>query len=333
MDELELIRSFRAGVPSPSAGAVGRADRAWRRERPGRRRRTPRLLAAGGLAAAAIAAAVVLPGDDDGRLGAADAAAAQTLRRAADAQSSGLPRPLRAGEFWYFRMRTDTLIGGDESGYTAIQPQVREEWVAADGTRRVHIRPDGPLRFPGPRDGARWQAEGSPQISTTGPEDYRSGAPRRGPFYLGNAPMTYSELLALPNDAEELYARLRAAAVECECGHAVDDQTFEIVADSLHTLPLPDDLRAALLRAAALIPGIELVPRERDAAGRLGVAVASDYAHRRDALVFDSDTHELLGETTRQLARDEFADGSPGQLLGATAYMDAGIVTSRTQRP
>jgi hypothetical protein len=333
MDELELICSFRADVPSPSAAAVARAERAWRRRRPGRRRWAPRLIAAGGLAAAAIAAAVVVPGEDHGHLGPANATAAETLRSAADVQSFGLPRPLRPTEFWYFRMRSNSLIGGDESGYTAIQPQVREEWVAADGTRRVHVRPAGPLRFPGPRDRARWEADGSPQISSPGPEDYLSGAPRRGPFYLGDAPMTYHELLALPRDAEGLYARLRAAAVKCECGHSVDDETFVIVADSLHTLPLPDDLRAALLRAAALIPGIELVPRERDAAGRQGVAVASDYAHRRDALVFDSDTHELLGETTRQLARDEFADGSPGQQLGATAYMEAGIVASRTQRP
>src|SRR4051812_17577716 len=106
MDELDLIRSFRADVPAPSAGAVGRARRAWRGARPRRRAWAPRLVAAGGLAAIAVAAGVLLPGGDDGRLGSANAAAAETLRRAAEMQTFGLTRPLRPGEYWYFRMRT-----------------------------------------------------------------------------------------------------------------------------------------------------------------------------------------------------------------------------------
>jgi hypothetical protein len=333
MNELDLIRSFRSDVPPPSGAAVARAGRAWRRDRRRGRRWTPRLVAAGGLAAAAVAAGVLLPGGDDGRLGAANATAAETLRRAADAPTLGLARPLRSGEFWYFRMRTDTLIGGDESGYTAVQPQVREEWVAADGTRRTRTAPAGPVRFSSARDRARWEAAGSPPLGSDAVEDHRSAKPRRDPFSLGDAPMSYAGLLALPRDADALYARLRAAAVDCECGHNVDDETFTIVADTLHTTPLPRDLRAALLRAAALIPGIQFVAHERDAAGRRGIAVGHDYARRREALVFDGRTYELLGETTRQLARDEFAGGRPGQLLGATAYVRSGIVRSRAERP
>jgi hypothetical protein len=333
MDELDLIRSFRADVRPPSAAATARAERAWRRAPGPRAHLTPRRAVAGVLVAAGIAALLVLPGERDGGLGPSEAAAA-ALRQAADSQPVGLPGPLRAGEFWYFRMRSASVIGGDEiGGYTAIQPQVREEWVAIDGTRRTLVRPAGPLRFPGPRDRERWEAAGSPQLSAPGPEEHWFSAPRKGPFYFGGKAMSYADLLALPRDAAALYGRFRAAAVECECGHSVDNQTFVLVADMLHTAPLPDDLRAALLRAAALIPGIELVPHERDAVGRRGIAVAYDYAHRREALVFDSETHKLLGETQRQLARDDLADGGPGQLLGATAYMKSGVVASRTLRP
>jgi hypothetical protein len=332
MDELDLIRSFRADMPAPSAGAVRRAGRAWRRPEP-RRRWAPRLAVAAALAAAAIAAVVALPGGDDGRLGPANARAAETLRRAADAQSFGLPRPLRPGEFWYFRMRTDTLIGGDESGYTAVQPQVREEWVSADGTRRTRSAPTGPARFPSSRDRARWEAAGSPPLGSDAVEDHLLATPRGRPFNLADQSMSYADLLALPRDAEALYERLHTAAVECGCGANVDDETFTIVADTLHSNPLPDDLRAALLRAAALIPDIKLVAHERDAAGRRGIAVGHDHARRRHALVFDSKTYQLLGETTRQLARDEYAGGRPGQLLGSTAYMESDIVTSRAQRP
>jgi hypothetical protein len=333
MDDLALIRSLRADVPPPSGAAVARAGRAWRRDRGRGRRWAPRVVAAGGLAAAAIVAGVLLTGGDDVRLGAAKATAVETLHRAAEAQTFGLPRPLRPGEFWYFRMRTDTLIGGDESGYTAVQPQVREEWVSADGTRRAHIVPAGPVRFPSSRDRARWEAAGSPPLASGGVEDYRFPTPRKGPFYLAGRPMSYADLLALPRDAEALYARIRAGAVECECGPNVDHETFTIVADTLHTSPLPDDLRAAFLRAAALIPGIKFVARERDAAGRRGIAVGHDHARRREALIFDGRTYQLLGETTRQLARDEYAGGRRGQLLGSTAYLDSGIVTSRAQRP
>ena len=332
MDELDLIRSFRADLPAPSAGAVGRAERAWRRGRP-RRRWAPRLAGASGLAAAAIAAAVALPGGDDGRLGPAKATAAETLRRAAEAQTFGLPRPLRPGEFWYFRMRTDTIVGGDESGYTAVQPQVREEWVSADGTRRARIVPAGPVRFPSPRDRARWETAGSPSFESDGVEDYWFPTPRKRPFYLADRSMTYAGMLALPRDAEALYGRLRAGAVECECGPNADHETFTIVADTLHTTPLPNDLRAAFLRAAALIPGIKFVSDERDAAGRRGIAVGHDHARRREALVFDSHSYQFLGETTRQLARDGYAGGRPGRLLGSTAYMESGIVTSRAERP
>jgi hypothetical protein len=336
VNELDLIRSFRADVPPPSGAAVARAGHAWRRERARgwrRRRWAPQLVAAGGLAAIAVAAGVLLPGDDEGRLGPARATAAETLRHAAAAQSFGLPRPLRPGEFWYFRMRTDTLIGGDESGYTAVQPQVREEWVSADGTRRARIAAAGPVRFPSARDRARWEAAGRPPFASGGLQDYRFETPRKRPFHLADSDMTYADLLALPRDAESLYARIRAGAVECECGPSVDHETFTIVADTLHTTPLPDDLRAAFLRAAALIPGIRLVAHERDAAGRPGIAVGHDHARRREALVFDSRTYELLGETTRQLARDEYAGGRPGQLLGSTAYMQSGIVSSRSERP
>jgi hypothetical protein len=332
MDELDLIRSFRADVPPPGGAATARAERAWRRDRPRRPRWAPRLVVAGAVVAAGIVALFVLPGQRDGGIGTADATAAQTLRRAAGAQSGGLARPLGAGEFWYLRARNATIIGGDEGRFTAIQPELREEWVAIDGTRRVRVRPIGPLRFPGPRDRERWEAAGRPPLAS-GPADYHFPAPRKGPFYLGDQPLSYAELLALPRDAESLYGRLRAAAVDCECGHSVDSETFVIVGDTLRSIPIPDDLRAAFLRAAALIPGIKLVAREHDVAGRPGLAVAYDYARHRDALVFDRDSYSLLGETDRLLARDDLVDGTPGQLIGGSAYIESGVVTSQAARP
>jgi hypothetical protein len=336
MDELDLIRSFRSHVPSPTEAARERADAAWRSRRSRFRWAPPRVRARAVPVVAplvlAVATALALVGlGRHGATGPADARAAETLRRAAAADDTGLPRPLRAGEFWYVRTRSASIVGGDEDRYTVIQPQVREDWVAADGTRRSVIRRDGPMRFPGERDRRRWEAAGRPPAY--GNADYHFGPPRRGPFYLGDARLSYAEVLALPRQAARLYDRLRDAAIACGCGNSVDQETFVIVTDMLRDVPMPTDLRGSVLRAAALIPGIRMVDRERDLAGREGVAVAFDSAGHRDALVFDRSTYELLGENDRQLRRDDYTDADPGQLVGGRAYVESGIVRSTTERP
>jgi hypothetical protein len=151
MDELDLIREFRADLPGPSAAATATALRAWEQpaHRPSRRRGprlTPRIAIAGAVAVAAIGAALILPADDDRGIGPGEARAAQTLRLAAGAQNGGLERPLRRGEFWYVKRRTAyTFEAGD--AYAFIQPQLREDWLAADGTRRWRTAPVGAPQF------------------------------------------------------------------------------------------------------------------------------------------------------------------------------------------
>jgi hypothetical protein len=285
MDELDLIRSFRANTAPPSEMATARAERAWRRPAPRRPRWTVRVAIAASLAAAATVVALVLPGERGARLGTSDAsAAAATLRLAAESQAGGLSRPLRPGEFFYTRMKTTWGRGN---------PALRESWVAVDGTRRWR---DG-------REGGR---------------EHRVGPPREGPFYVGDEPMTYAELLGLPREAEALHARLRQAAVDCGCGHSVDNETFVIVGDLLRENPIPNDLEAALLRAAAFIPGIKLIERERDAAGRVGVGVAADHGGYRSVLIFNRDTYELLGENKH----------IRGELTGGSAVIDARVLDS-----
>ena len=67
MDELDLIRSFRADVPGPSAAATAHADRAWRRTTPRRSARwAPRITAAAAAVAVVAAAALIVPSGDDG---------------------------------------------------------------------------------------------------------------------------------------------------------------------------------------------------------------------------------------------------------------------------
>jgi hypothetical protein len=312
MDELDLIRSFRAHVPDPSAAATARADRGWRRVG-GRRisRWAPRV--AIGAATAAAAAAVFMLSGNDGRLGAQSAEAAQTLRQAA-AEVHGLPRPLKPGEYWYVRSKTrwTTAVEGTGGAYTAMGRELREEWTASDGTRRWTTRQAGPLRFPSARDRARWEADGRPDLAPPPSEDRI-----RTSFHVGTSTYSYRQLLGLPHDPERLYERLRDAAVQCRCGNGVDDQSFVVAVELLRTTPLPTDLRAAILRAMARIPGIEQHTAP-DILGRPGVAVAYEGSQGRQALIFDPSTFDMLGERTG---------------AGGTSDLESGIVDSITATP
>jgi hypothetical protein len=315
MNELDLIRSFRADVPGPSAAATAHADRAWRRSTRRRVSRWAPRLAAGTAAVAAVAAAaLIVRSGDEGGLGAQSAKAAQTLRHAA-AEVRGLPRALKPGEYWYVRSRTmstTSLEGKGTGAYTVMGLEVREEWIAADGSRRWTTRQAGPLRFPGARDRDRWEADGRPDLMPPPSEDRtRTG------FYIGMRKRSYRQLLGLPRDPQILYERFHDAAVECQCGNGVDDQTFVVAIEFLRTTPLPMDLRAAVLRAMALIPGIEQHP-ERDVLGRPGVGVAYNGSQGRQALIFDSSTYEILGDRSG---------------AGGTADLESGIVNSMTARP
>src|SRR5918992_3857951 len=338
MNELDLIRSFRADVPEPTPAAAGRARRAWRP--PSRRSRRPRprtVALAGALAALGTAVALVMPTGDDGRLGSPPASAAQVLKRAAAAQTAP-PRPLRPGEYWYVRIRaqwlTSTDIGG---GLSYVAPAVREDWMTIDGYRGFRSRSDGPPRFIGPRDRARWVEAGRPELfaGNDGGRMYRhrpepGSEMARKPFYDGAEQVSYQELLDLPRDPEALHAWLRATAVACECGPSVTRETFVIVGDLLRDTPIPGELRAALLRAAALIPGIERIERIEDAAGRMGTGVALQSQGRRSVLIFDSESYALLGESDFAVKRRGYVDAAPGKFVSGSAVMESGIVSSPT---
>ena len=337
MNELDLIRSFRADVPEPSPAAAGRARRAWRPPPRRSRRPRPRTVAlAGALAALGTAVALVVPTGDDGRLGSPPASAAQVLKRAAAAQTAPA-RPLRQGEYWYVRTRasrlTTTEANGKPIGYNA--PELREDWIAIDGYRGFRSRSAGPVRFIGPRDRARWEAAGKPDLfvrDDSGRMFRHRPEPgsemERKPFYDGSKHVSYRELLALPRQPGVLHDRLRATADACDCGNSVDQETFVIVGDLLRDTPIPGDLRAALLRAAVHIPGIERIDRLRDVAGRMGTGVAIDSGGTRSVLIFDTKSYDLLGESEFALRRPGYADAQPGELVSGSAIMATGIVTS-----
>jgi hypothetical protein len=285
---------------------------------------------AGSLVAVVTAVLLILPVGGGDRLGAPEAGAVETLRRAAAVEQGGIPRPLRAGEYWYVRRQTLWGIGNDD--YFVSRPAVREDWVGIDGTRRWRSRPDGSVQFPAPADRERWIDAGRPPAGV-GPAEHRTGPERAPSFLIGDEELDYAQLLGLPRDPEALYKLLRRGAIACQCGSSVEQATFTMVGDLLRDPPITNDLRAALLRAAALIPGIKLIEREQDLAGRRGVGVAFDDQGRRDVLVFDARTYELLGENERLTERVEWTEAEPGTLVGGSADLESGIVGSLKERP
>jgi hypothetical protein len=109
---------------------------------------------------------------------------------------------------------------------------------------------------------------------------------------------------------------------------------FVLVGDDLRETAASPAQRAALYEVAARIPGVELVGRVTDSAGRPGIAVAmTDTSSRsRQVLIFDPTTSQLLAEEQTVVAGNEFGWPS-GTVMGRTTYLEHAVVGSNTEVP
>lgn len=328
MDELDLVRALRADVPGPTDIARGRALRELRAEiYPGRRRRPPRGaygVIAGTAAAAAAALLLLGPSGDDG-LRTGEAVAAERLEQAAEvAERRPDPRAIGRGQLWYQRSIEARLV--TTQTFSSIDPHVREQWLGRDGEGRVRTLARGERRFPTAADRRAWRAAGSPPsaVEMDVPLTHDEVKPPGRVFPFGARALTYEQLRALPTGTGELERRIRAAAGEPPRG-ATPDQMFTVVGDLLRGAPIPSDLRAALYRVAARIPGIRFEGEIADATGRAGVGISHEDQGTRHTLIFDPATAELLGERDLRVADDV--------VTGDAAYLESGVVGSVRERP
>jgi hypothetical protein len=136
---------------------------------------------------------------------------------------------------------------------------------------------------------------------------------------------TYRLLQTLPTNPHTLLAMIYR--VERGHGPSPDQEAFVTIGDLLRDTIAPPKVAAALYRAAALIPGVTLVPHATDAIGRHGVAVArigpGVDGGIRDELIFGSTTLQLIGERT-VIART-------GTTTSATAIITRAFVDHRGQ--
>jgi hypothetical protein len=300
MDELELLRGFRADLPSqpPTARSAARR-RVLRGVRP--RRRAPRktALALAVTVAAGGAAVAVLSGLDEGHVAPASATARQALQRvAAVAERRAGPGVPRDDQFFYVasegtEMVTSIYGDGPHQSFSYLYTKRREIWLSVDRTGELRDRQVGPVRWVTPADRRDWVAKGRPSV--TAGQSRPMHMPAVHGYHLGEERLTSAQLRAYDPTPQELFDRLRARVGDA--GQSPNGEIFVQIADALRESPQPPRLRATLYRALALVPGVQFLGNVHDRLGRAAVGVAyTEHTGLRQELLFDPETSEVLNE-------------------------------------
>jgi plasmid stability protein len=288
-----------------------------------RHHRVPRLALSAVATVIAVAIAVVVAPVSGTHRG--SNAAAAVLQRAARVAERQPATPMPVHGYRYTKSRGAYLSTiGDKLNVTALVSEVREFWVAADGSGRLREKAAAP-RFFSAADKAAWEAAGRPPL----------GGPGRSDRSFGPRGLTVVDLSRYSTNPDELYDQIRKQAEGH--GSSTDAEMLVGVEDLLHESVAPPEFRAALFRVAARIPGVELIGKVTDPAGRRGVAVArtsndSGYL-KRDEMIFNPHTSQLLAEREVLLERVDWISAPPGTVIGYSVYLKSGIVRSTTTRP
>lgn len=275
-------------------------------------------------------------------------AAAAELRRFAEvAAKRPAPQPLRPGQYYYLREegRERITVGTMDHGtYSALTPVVREYWLRDDGSGRLVTAPGG-LLWPGPRDKARWEAEGPRQLFGSHDQTYGPGE-LVGSEYPGTVFATLPEgyeFETLPRDPETLYDVIKDAAAARESMDAGEDVqptplgSLVLSIQLLRTPLTPPDIRSALFEVLAYIPGITVDPEKTISGIGTGTAVFHDApwgeVRVRILLLVDPATADILGEQLILLDRADWIDADPPFVMDWTAYARPRVVESVSERP
>lgn len=309
MNELTLLQAMRDKTPVATDAAVEdgrktllrRIDPSLPRARPTRRRRTAKRVGIASLATAAIVAALVA-GDvlgPTGWRGGATAQAAQVLNDAAQTTIETADPVVKPGQ--YLKIQSSNVWGS----YSTDESGKQFQWLDTE-----HMT----MYVPADRNG-EWVWERSGRIPTTffdeaskehakslqldEPKAYvLRGA--NGGFY-GSSPNqsgfpSIDYLASFPRDPHMLLNSIFKKTVGQ--GQSIDGEALVFIADLLRTGMVPADLRAALYKAAALIPGVTVTDGQATLGGRKGIAIGrvEEASHTRQDIIIDPKTGLLIGE-------------------------------------
>jgi hypothetical protein len=135
---------------------------------------------------------------------------------------------------------------------------------------------------------------------------------------------TYRFMQTLPTDSHALLRLIKQTDREPRSGPESWYWAFFTIGELLYNAP-PPPVTAALYRAAALIPGVTVVPDATDTIGRPGVAVAFTYQGMRTEWIFSKRTLRYLGSREVGIAN--------GVLISQQAIQQHAIVDHAGQLP
>ncbi|WP_052390306.1 CU044_5270 family protein [Streptomyces sp. NRRL B-24484] len=242
-------------------------------------------------------------------------AAVQLLDRIAAVAASGPVRKVENNQFVYV-MSVVKYPDQTPDGPVPGALHERQVWLSVDGSRPGRLL-DRTLV-----DAADVKAgrPGGPAPDGTLPLDTNPSPNLHSP--------TYRYLAGLPTDPDEMFALLNS---EPHGERWTDQRPFGTIGDLLGEQIAPPAVAAALYRAAAKIPGVEVIRDSVDAAGRHGVAVGLSSQDVRVEWIFDRNTGEFLGE--RRVVLRDGLQGKAGDVIAETAVLARAIVDAPGDRP
>lgn len=311
--ERQLTESVAARTHDDTPGVLGktltaRHARAAMARPPLLRRRPVQFALAGVLGVVLLVVGLTSFGGEPGATPAA-AAALERLARIVAAGPSLVPGP---GQYLYVRSVNDypAFSQGGRGQMPCVSAAVdhRQVWIAADGSGLLR-ESTGPATFTSAADQARCQALSHTSESAGAASNLWFAA---GCFQLGPT----NDMDSLSTDPGTLLAQMRTI----DGGADTPAEDFVHVGDFLRETDASPALRAALYRAAALIPGVELLGTVQDHLGRQGLGVALTTDGVRHELIFNSQTAALMGEQS--------TGSTPGSNSWAV-YLDSSLVENQ----
>ncbi|WP_327402872.1 CU044_5270 family protein [Streptomyces sp. NBC_01288] len=312
-DELQLLREWDADTPPLTDPARARAlfrlhqamlTPTTLAPAPAAVRRRPVLrMAVAGVAAAAITTTVLVANESSPRT---QPVSASTVLHGAAAEERRLEKPIapRDDQFIY----TKEVIKETPTGGGRTRTYVDESWDSVDGSKRSYVSELGQKQW----------------------------VPVYAPNQTNWPPTRWTLLKQLPTDPAKLLIALRGGPEKADYNRPMKAADWPItqffVASLLRTAVLPKGLRSAAYEALATVPGVKVLPDQKDGDGRVGIGIqyvgppGTPWAKGGRVLVFDAKTYRYLGMHDRRS-------------MGATtyeqwSYLAASAVVDRVmQRP
>lgn len=308
----------------PSAGQA--AEPVAAKPRRVQRRVVPALM----LGVAVLATVLVIALGGGGGLAPPRASAAAVLNASAVVlDKSGASLSLARGQYFYVREAVWFRYAWPGTRPFIVR-SVYEDWVGSNGSGRERVHVTGVIGRPSP--GFRSDTRSYDIVTRANPR----------PFSLATADphlrLSYAQLRALPADPRGLVRNIdQLAARELSASgpgpRALSPSQAQTVLRfgvlrGVAESPTPPQVRAAVYRALALTPGIRLLGRRSDAAGRTGMAVAANLGAVELILIIDPSTGRLLQTSRTLLHRSSYMQGWPKGLVNRATILASGVVGS-----